>query len=203
MSVQDQVPKTRSATPDRKAAASPSAVPTRRAVSLRAPVLAVLRIMMGLTFLWAFLDKTFGLGYATPAANAWVDGGSPTKGFLGNVHVGPMQSTLQSWAGSGWADWLFMIGLLGIGLALLLGVGMRVAATSAVVLLAFMWIAEWPPAQVNSAGEATSSTNPLIDSHLVYIVVVIALAVYAAGDTWGLGRWWAKLGIVNRNRWLR
>lgn len=159
MSVQDQVPKTRSATPDRKAAASPSAVPTRRAVSLRAPVLAVLRIMMGLTFLWAFLDKTFGLGYATPAANAWVDGGSPTKGFLGNVHVGPMQSTLQSWAGSGWADWLFMIGLLGIGLALLLGVGMRVAATSAVVLLAFMWIAEWPPAQVNSAGEATSSTD--------------------------------------------
>lgn len=46
--------------------------------------------------LWAFLDKTFGLGYATPAANAWVDGGSPTKGFLGNVQVGPMQSTLQS-----------------------------------------------------------------------------------------------------------
>jgi thiosulfate dehydrogenase [quinone] large subunit len=203
MSVQDQVPKTRSATPDRKAAAPPSGVPTRRVASLRAPVLAVLRIMMGLTFLWAFLDKTFGLGYATPAANAWVDGGSPTKGFLGNVQVGPMQSTLQSWAGSGWADWLFMIGLLGIGLALLLGVGMRVAATSAAIMLAFMWIAEWPPAQVNSAGEATSSTNPLIDSHLVYIVVVIALAVYAAGDTWGLGRWWAKLGIVNRNRWLR
>ena len=60
-----------------------------------------------------------------------------------------------------------------------------------------------PPAQVNAAGEATSSTNPLIDSHLVYIVVVIALALYAAGDTWGLGRWWAKLGIVDRNRWLR
>jgi thiosulfate dehydrogenase (quinone) large subunit len=199
MSVQDQVPKTRSATPDRKAAAPTTGTPARRT----APVLAVLRIMMGLTFLWAFLDKTFGLGYATPAANAWVDGGSPTKGFLGNVLVGPMQSTLRSWAGSGWADWLFMIGLLGIGLALLLGVGMRVAATSAVVLLAFMWIAEWPPAQVNSAGEATSSTNPLIDSHLVYIVVVIALAGYAAGDTWGLGRWWAKLGIVDRNRWLR
>lgn len=203
MSVQDHVPKTRSATPDRKAATPPSGTPARPAVSLRAPVLAVLRIMMGLTFLWAFLDKTFGLGYATPAANAWVDGGSPTKGFLGNVQVGPMQSTLRSWAGSDWADWLFMIGLLGIGLALLLGVGMRVAAASAALMLAFMWIAEWPPAQVNSAGEPTSSTNPLIDSHLVYIVVVIALAVYAAGDTWGLGRWWAKLDMVNRNRWLR
>ena len=203
MSVQDQVPKTRSATTGRKVTASPSGTRARRAVPPRGPVLAVLRIMMGLTFLWAFLDKTFGLGYATPAANAWVDGGSPTKGFLGNVSVGPMESTLQSWAGSGWADWLFMIGLLGIGLALLLGVGLRVAATSATVLLAFMWIAEWPPAQVNSAGEATSSTNPLIDSHLVYIVVVVALAAFAAGDTWGLGRWWAKLGLVDRNRWLR
>ena len=203
MSIQDQVPKTRSATPGRQATGAPSGTQARRAESLRGPVLAVLRVMMGLTFLWAFLDKTFGLGYATPAANAWVDGGSPTKGFLGNVHVGPMQSALQSWAGSGWADWLFMIGLLGIGLALLLGVGMRVAATSAAILLAFMWIAEWPPAQVNSAGEATSSTNPLIDSHLVYIVVVLVLALYAAGDTWGLGRWWAKLGIVDRNRWLR
>jgi thiosulfate dehydrogenase [quinone] large subunit len=163
----------------------------------------VLRIMMGLTFLWAFVDKMFGLGYATPAAKAWVDGGSPTKGFLGSVQVGPFQSMMQSWAGSGWADWLFMIGLLGIGLALLLGVGMRVAAVSAVVLLAFMWTAEWPPAQVNAAGEATSSTNPLIDSHLVYIVVVIALALYAAGDKWGLGRWWSKLAIVDHNRWLR
>lgn len=203
MSIQDQVPKTRSAAPGRKATAAPNETPTRRAETLRGPVLAVLRVMMGLTFLWAFFDKTFGLGYATPAANAWVDGGSPTKGFLGNVHVGPMQSMMQSWAGSGWADWLFMIGLLGIGLALLLGVGMRLAATSGAILLAFMWIAEWPPAQVNAVGEATSSTNPLIDSHLVYIVVVIALALFAAGDTWGLGRWWAKLGIVDRNRWLR
>ena len=125
MSIQDQVPKTRSAAPTRKATVAPNGAPARRTDSLRGPVLAVLRVMMGLTFLWAFLDKTFGLGYATPAAKAWVDGGSPTKGFLGNVQVGPMQSTLQSWAGSGWADWLFMIGLLGIGLALLLGVGMR------------------------------------------------------------------------------
>lgn len=96
-----------------------------------------------------------------------------------------------------------MIGLLGIGLALLLGIGMRVAATCTAVLLAFMWLAEWPPAQVSAAGEATSSTNPLIDSHLVYLVVVLVLTIHAAGDTWGLGRWWATLGSVDRNRWLR
>jgi thiosulfate dehydrogenase (quinone) large subunit len=201
MSVQDRMPRTRTASrAETTSTASPSGT---RAGSVRAQVLAVLRIMMGLTFLWAFFDKTFGLGYATPSAQAWVNGGSPTGGFLGHVQVGPMQSVLRDWAGSGFVDWLFMIALLGIGLALLLGIGMRVAGIAAVVLLALMWIAEWPPAQLDSAGAATSSTNPIIDSHLVYIVVVIALVLYAAGDTWGLGRWWANLRIVDRNRWLR
>jgi thiosulfate dehydrogenase [quinone] large subunit len=168
-----------------------------------AKVLAVLRIAMGLTFLWAFVDKTFGLSYATATAQAWLNGGSPTKGFMGHVQVGPMQSMMRDSAGAGWVDWLFMLALFGIGLALLLGVGMRLAAIAGTILLGFMWIAEWPFAQHTSAGAATSSTNPLIDYHLVYIVVVIALTVYAAGDTWGLGRQWAKLDLVRRNRWLR
>ena len=34
----------------------------------QARALAVLRIATGFIFLWAFLDKMFGLGYATPAA---------------------------------------------------------------------------------------------------------------------------------------
>lgn len=97
MSIQDQVPMTRSAAPGRTVSAVPTGTPARCG-----RVLAVLRVLMGLTFLWSFLDKTFGLGYATPAANAWADGGSPTTGFLGNVQVGPLRSALRSWAGSGW-----------------------------------------------------------------------------------------------------
>lgn len=169
----------------------------------RSPVLAILRIVLGLTFLWAFFDKTFGLGYATSSAQAWISGGSPTKGFLGHVQVGPLQSMLRGWAGAGWADWLFMLALFGIGLALLLGVGMRVAAIAGTGLLAMMWIAEWPLARSASDGTATSSTNPLIDYHLVYLVAIIVVAAFAAGDTWGLGRRWAKLDLVRRNRWLR
>jgi thiosulfate dehydrogenase (quinone) large subunit len=205
VSIQDRALKTRSSVPVPSATqvVAPENIAAQRAAPLRTRVLAVLRIMMGLTFLWAFLDKTFGLGYATASGQAWVNGGSPTKGFLGHVEVGPLQSTLQGWAGSGWANWGFMLALLGIGLALLFGVGMRVAAASATILLGAMWIAEWPPARHTSAGVATSSTNPLIDYHLVYIVVVIALALYAAGNTWGLGRQWAKLNLVNRNHWLR
>ncbi|MEV0316802.1 hypothetical protein AB0H91_55075, partial [Nonomuraea fuscirosea] len=40
-------------------------------------VWALARISFGWIFLWAFLDKTFGWGFATPAAKAWINGGSP------------------------------------------------------------------------------------------------------------------------------
>ena len=41
-------------------------------------LLATVRMALGFTFLWAFVDKTFGLGFATAPADAWVNGGSPT-----------------------------------------------------------------------------------------------------------------------------
>jgi hypothetical protein len=122
-------------------------------------------VVLGFEFLWAFLDKTFGFGYATPSARAWINGGSPTKGFLSNVAVGPFESTFHAWAGAAWADWLFMVGLLAIGLALVLGIGLRVAAVSgSVMMMLLMWAAEWPLAKFTSAGEPAMSTNPIVDS---------------------------------------
>ena len=165
-------------------------------------VLAVLRIATGSIFLWAFLDKAFGLGYATPGERAWINGGSPTKGFLSGVEVGPFQDVFHSIAGAAWADWLFMLGLLGIGAALILGIGLRVAAVAAGLMMAFMWAAEWPPAQYTSGGEATRSSNPVMDYHVVYAITAAALAVTHAGHTLGLGERWARLPIVRKNRWL-
>lgn len=167
-----------------------------------AKALAVLRISTGFVFLWAFLDKTFGLGYATPSAKAWINGGSPTKGFLSSVEVGPFQNTFHSLAGTTIANWLFMLGLLGVGVALIAGIGMRIAAAAGALMMALMWFAEFPLAQHTSAGEATSSSNPITDSHFIYAVVGIVLALTYAGHTWGLGRQWSKLPFVQRHRWL-
>nr|WP_229794605.1 DoxX family membrane protein [Actinoplanes campanulatus] len=164
--------------------------------------LAVLRICLGFVFLWAFADKTFGLGYATPTERAWINGGSPTKGFLSGVEVGPFQSFFNDIAGQPWADWLFMFGLLGIGAALVLGIGLRIAAGAAAVMMLLMWFAEFPPAQTTAAGEATHSTNPFMDYHILYGLAAVVIALTYAGHTWGLGRWWAKLPFVHRNRWL-
>ncbi|MGA4837566.1 hypothetical protein [Streptomyces sp. G45] len=164
---------------------------------------ASLRLLMGAVFLWAFLDKTFGFGYATTSGRGWVDGGSPTKGFLSGVAAGPMESTFHSWAGDAWADWLFMAGLLGVGLALVAGVGLRLAAAAGTALMALMWIAEWPPAKHLSDGSLSMSTNPVVDYHVIYAVALIVLALASAGDTLGAGGWWARLPFVRRHTWLR
>ncbi|MEU8651274.1 hypothetical protein [Streptomyces sp. NPDC048737] len=171
--------------------------------TVRARLLGSLRILMGFVFLWAFLDKAFGLGYATSSGKAWVDGGSPTKGFLSGVAAGPLESTFHSWAGAAWADWLFMLGLLGVGAALVAGIGLRLAAGAGTAMMALMWMAEWPPAQHLSDGAPSMSTNPFADYHLVYALVLIALAAASAGDTLGAGRRWAALPFVRDNGWLR
>jgi thiosulfate dehydrogenase [quinone] large subunit len=167
-----------------------------------AKLLAATRIATGFVFLWAFLDKLFGLGYATPDKNAWINGGSPTKGFLGGVDHGPFQNLFNDMAGNVWADRLFMLGLAGIGLAVMAGIGMRVAAVSATVMMLLMWVAEWPLAQHTSTGELTRSTNPLMDYHIIYALVLLTLAALYAGRYYGLGERWARLDIVRRNPWL-
>lgn len=165
-------------------------------------VFAGVRILTGFVFLWAFLDKTFGWGYATASGKGWVDGGSPTKGFLSGVAAGPLQSTFHAMAGDAWVNWLFMLGLLAIGVAVMSGVALRFAAVAGTVMMALMWAAEWPPAQHLSTGAPSMSSNPLVDYHVLYAVILIALAVGHAGRVWGLGRGWENMAIVRDNRWL-
>jgi thiosulfate dehydrogenase [quinone] large subunit len=155
-------------------------------------VLAGLRIALGWVFLWAFLDKLFGLGFSTASDKAWINGGSPTAGFLGNAVKGPFEGLYHSIAGAAWADTLFMVALLAVGTALILGVGMRIAAIAGGLLLVMMWTAVLPP-----------ENNPFMDDHLIYAGVLAVLALTAAGDTLGLGKMWASLPIVQRFSWLR
>jgi thiosulfate dehydrogenase (quinone) large subunit len=155
-------------------------------------VLAGLRLSLGWIFLWAFLDKLFGLGHETTSAHAWINGGSPTAGFLGKGVSGPFADFYHSIAGDAWADWLFMIGLAGIGIALIAGVGMRIAAVAGSILLVLMWSAVLPP-----------NNNPFMDDHLIYAGVLVLLALTAAGTTLGFGGFWNRLPLVQRFPWLK
>jgi thiosulfate dehydrogenase (quinone) large subunit len=190
---------------DRPGSAHPELAESRDATASRTAgrALAALRIATGFVFLWAFLDKAFGLAYATSPAKAWIYGGSPTKGFLSSVDVGPFQSAFHAIAGTWWADWLFMLGMLGIGVALIAGVAIRASAVAGVLIMAMMWFAEFPLAQLAADGSASGSTNPLTDYHFLYAIVLVVLAVTDSGNTWGLGRMWARLPFVQRHRWAR
>jgi thiosulfate dehydrogenase [quinone] large subunit len=159
-------------------------------------IAGALRISLGWVFLWAFLDKAFALGHDTGldpqtgaidyfGAAAWIHGGSPTAGFLGFATKGPLAGVYQDLAGNAVIDWLFMLALLGIGVALILGIGMRIAAVSGAALLVLMWSAVLPPAN-----------NLFMDDHIVYALVLVLLALLGAGRTWGLGTRWEHLPVV-------
>lgn len=155
--------------------------------------LGVLRLGMGWIFLWAFIDKLLGLGYSTCAgqgnmcADAWINGGSPTEGFLLNSTRGPFAEVFQSMAGNPVVDWLFMLGLAFVGVTLLLGIFVSLGSAAGAVMLFLMYFAMLLP-----------TSNPLIDTHVIEALLLIMFIYTNAGKTLGLGKWWSEQHFVQK-----
>lgn len=164
---------------------------------------AAMRIGLGFIFLWAFLDKMFGLGFATCrdakteqvsmlCEKAWVEGGSPTVGFLKFGTKGPFADFYQSLAGNNFVDLLFMSGLLLIGIALITGIATKLAAISGSLLLFLMWTAVLLP-----------ENNPVLDDHIIYIVALAGIYLSNDQQVWGLKDWWEKQPLAKAAPFLR
>ncbi len=171
-------------------------------------MLSITRIALGFYFLWAFIDKLFGLGFQTCRTvaddasvtidafcdSAWINGGHITEGYLvygGNVNS-PFNEFFVNLGAERWTDWPFMLGLLGVGLALMLGIGTRVGAIAGSLMLVFMYMTQMPV-----------STNPFLDEHLIYALAMIAIVWVELGhQSIGLGKWWRSLEIVKKQGWL-
>ena len=166
-----------------------------------ATIWGILRLLMGFTFLWAFLDKAFSLGFATGrnpetgaislfGPDAWINGASPTEGFLSfGLHTkDPFLSFYQGLAGSAVIDWIYMLSMLGIGVALMLGIGTRIAAIGGAIWMVIFYTAAsiWP------------ENNPLIDDHIIEAVVLIGIAYVGAGRFLGFGNRWRKTALVRK-----
>lgn len=149
-------------------------------------LLGLTRIAMGWIFLWAFLDKAFGLGFATLGEKAWIAGGSPTNGFLGSTE-GYFAFFYHALAGNFFVDGLFMVGLLLIGLSLILGIFNKLATYSGSLLLLLMFFAVIP-----------LKNNPIIDDHIIYILVLFLLNSLKAGNYIGFRKEWIKTNLVQR-----
>ena len=180
-------------------------------------VFGALRLAMGWTFLWAFLDKAFALGFSTGRVlneagetvkidffgpDAWINGASPTAGAVGFALKGPLADNIQTVAGyqmtqagptvGGWLDWVYMLSLLLIGLGLMTGVMTRIAAVGGIVWMATFYLgtAIWP------------EHNPFLDDHIVYAIVLVGMMLANAGRYYGLGKIWQRVGFVTDRRYL-
>lgn len=171
-------------------------------------MLSITRIALGFYFLWAFLDKLLGLGFSTCRTvaedatftieafceRAWINGGRVTEGYLvyGGNPNSPFNEFFVNLGAERWTDWPFMIGLLGVGLALMLGIGTKVGAISGSLMVIFMYMTQMPV-----------STNPVLDDHILMALMMFAIVwVELARQSIGLGKWWRSLEIVKKNSWL-
>jgi thiosulfate dehydrogenase [quinone] large subunit len=166
----------------------------------------LLRISIGWVFLWAFLDRLLALGFSTgrdPETGivdrfgdaAWINGGSPTEGFLRfGLHTkGVFTDLYGDLAGQGWVDWGYMLSMALIGTALILGVATRLAVAGGILWMVLFYTASaiWP------------EHNPFMDDHVVYAIVLAGIAYVSAGRYLGLGRWWEGTRLVQRYPVLR
>jgi thiosulfate dehydrogenase [quinone] large subunit len=165
---------------------------------------AAARILLGFVFLWAFVDRVFAFGFPTGStvsgalhkSAAWIYGGSPTSDFLAHQTVGPFAGWFSGLAGQPWVDWVFMSSILVIGLALVLGVGMRLASIGGGVLLALIYLAAVPWAKAGVS-------NPIVDANVIYLVLLFGLNEVDAGDKLGFGLRWRSTRLVERFPILR
>ncbi|NYI41018.1 hypothetical protein [Demequina lutea] len=190
-------------------------VATTKGAALGRYSLSLARIALGWVFLWAFIDKVFGLGFATcrdaktgvvnvMCDSAWLAGGHPTEGYLKSASggfggdptgvYGEMFKGWGTWSLGGFRplDWAFMLGLFAVGTALMLGIGTKLGAWGAVGLLVLMYIAHFD-----------NSNNPVYDEHIPYALAIVGIVFTELKfQAIGLGGWWRKMPIVQKNNWL-
>jgi thiosulfate dehydrogenase (quinone) large subunit len=153
--------------------------------------LLVIRFLLSFIMVWSFADKLLGLGFSTIKENAWINGGSPTEGFLSFAVRGPLEPLFNAIAGNPIVDWLFMMGLLLIGLAFLFGAGMKIAGYAGALMMILIYFSQFPPAN-----------NPIVDQHIVYAVLFIMIGNIQPsfrGDY--VRKWWISKPFVGE--WLR
>jgi len=134
------------------------------------------RISLGFIFLWAFLAKL----------PAWISGTSPTTGFLGNATTGVLSQFFSGLSGNGIVDHMYMWGLMLVGIALIFGISMKLATIGGSLMMLLIYLSvSLPPEH-----------NPLIDEHIIYILLLNLIYINNAGESIGLQKYWRKLSSV-------
>jgi thiosulfate dehydrogenase [quinone] large subunit len=161
--------------------------------------IAVLRIGVGIIFLWAGLEKVFGpepfsaagfLEFATGGTLGWPFVSEPVEGAVYN----PTQGL---WAGLATNDGAMAVvnvlvpwGQIGIGLGLILGLLTRFSAAMGGLMMLFFFLAAW------------EFEHGIVNQHVTYALVTAFIGLIGAGNYYGLDRRFASAVSPSIRRWL-
>ncbi len=145
--------------------------------------IVLLRVTLG----WLFLYS----GYSKIASGTF-----SAAGLLKGAKTFP---ELYAWfASSGNIEWVNLLneyGQLLIGIALILGVGVRVASYAGALMMLLYY---FPSLDFPKAGER----NFIVDDHIIYIAIFLVLASVRAGRTLGLEAT-AERTVAKGQSWYR
>ena len=151
-------------------------------------VFAVLRIMLGFMVMWGFLDKMFGLGFPTESSMAYINGGSPTHDFLMYASGGTFGWLFEPMIDiSAFTDVVLLIAMFGLGIALLFGIGRKIGCIGGAILFFMFYLSVLP-----------ISDNPILDYHLIYIVILAGVYLTDACSVFGFGSMWKETALVKK-----
>lgn len=148
--------------------------------------IALLRIVVGVIFLWAGLEKVLGSGaggfdaagflkFGTAGTLGWpFVTGEVAEGTVFNPTHGFWTALAGSATAMGLVNFLVPFGQIGIGVSLITGLFTRFGAAMGALMMLFFFFAAWDFAY------------GIVNQHLTYLVVCLAIAGLGAGRFYGL-----------------
>jgi thiosulfate dehydrogenase [quinone] large subunit len=146
---------------------------------------AVLRVAVGVIFLWAGLEKVIGgggewsaagfLGFGTGGTLGWpFVTGDPAEGTIFNPTQGIWAAMADNQAAMSVIDLLVPWGQIGIGVSLILGLLTRFGAAMGTLMMLMFFFAAW------------DFQFGIVNQHLTYALVTFFLGYIGSGNFYGL-----------------
>jgi thiosulfate dehydrogenase (quinone) large subunit len=144
--------------------------------TLQRTLIVLFRLSMGWVFLWAAIRQIPDAGWS---AAGFLSGAKTFPAFFDLMATPPFITVINALI-----PWAHLL----IGLALILGIGMRLAAIAGAALMILYYV---PRLDFPFVGEGV--TNLIVEYHLVYTFVIVYLAAVRAGRVFGLEGWLERL----------
>jgi thiosulfate dehydrogenase [quinone] large subunit len=160
---------------------------------------AILRVVVGVIFLWAGLAKILGpdpfdasgfLQFATGGTLGWPFVAAPVEGEIYNPTNGLWTGLGQNSGAMGIITILVPWGQIGIGIGLILGLLTRFSAAMGTLMMLFFFLAAW------------EFEHGIVNQHLTYAVVTFFIGLIGAGNYFGFDRSLAASASPGVRRWL-